>query len=62
MELLFDGLQLVGVLLVGGIILAALVAAVGGVAVFFYLTDREILIIKKPRRLRKADAPAEVRS
>ena len=62
MEQLFNGLQLVGFLLVSVIILGALVAAVGGFAVFLYLTDREVLIIKKPRRTRKTDSPVGVRS
>ncbi len=62
MELLVDGLQLAGFLLVSVIILAALVAVAIGIAVFLYMTDQEILIIKKPRRPRKPDAPAEVRS
>jgi hypothetical protein len=61
-EQLFNGLQLAGFLLVSVIILAALVAVAIGIAVFLYITDREILIIKKPRRPRKTDAPVEIRS
>jgi hypothetical protein len=47
MELMGDGLQLVGFLVVTAMVLASLVAVSIGITVFLYLTDRKIVVIKK---------------
>ena len=66
MEQLVDGLQLVGFLVVGVTVLAALVAGVICIAVFLYMTDRKIVIVQGPLRPHETDLqtdlPAEIRS
>jgi phosphatidylglycerophosphatase A len=47
MELLGDGLQLVGFVAVTAMVLASLVAVAIGITVFLYMTHRKIVIIKK---------------
>jgi len=47
MELLDDGLQLVGFVVVTAMVLASLVAVAIGITVFLYMTNRKIVIIKK---------------
>jgi hypothetical protein len=61
-EQLVDGLQLVGFLVVGVTVLAALVAGVICIAVFLYMTDRKIVIVQGPLHSRETDVPAEIRS
>jgi len=65
-EQLVDGLQLVGFLVVGVTVLAALVAGVICIAVFLYMTDRKIVIVQGPLRPHETDLqtdlPAEIRS
>jgi hypothetical protein len=61
-EQLVDGLQLVGFLMVGVTILAALVAGVICITVFLHMTDRKIGIGQGPLRPRETDVPAEIRS
>ncbi len=46
MQQLVTGLQLVGFLYVSMIVLAVLMAVAIGLAVFLYLTDRQIVIVK----------------
>lgn len=62
MEPLLDGLQLVGFLVVGVTILAALVAVAICITVFLYMTDREIVIVRGPKRSPETDVPVESRS
>lgn len=62
MEPLLDGLQLVGFLLVSVTILAVLVAVTIVLAVFLYMTDRKIVIIRGSKRSQEPHAPVEVRS
>ncbi|TAL12217.1 MAG: hypothetical protein EPO02_02315 [Nitrospirae bacterium] len=57
MELLLDGLQLVGFLLVAVAILSVLAAGAIGLAVFRYMTDRKIVIVQGSKRSREAQAP-----
>jgi hypothetical protein len=52
MEQLVDGLQLVGFLVVGVTILAALVAGAVCITVFLHLTDRKIVVVRGPKDLR----------
>jgi phosphatidylglycerophosphatase A len=47
MELLGDGLQLVGFVVVTAMVLASLVAVAIGITVFLYMSNRKIVIIKK---------------
>jgi len=47
MELLDDGLQLVGFVVVTAMVLASLVAVAIGITVFLYMSNRKIVIIKK---------------
>ncbi len=47
MELLGDGFQLVGFVVVTAMVLASLVAVVVGITVFLYMSNRKIVIIKK---------------
>jgi phosphatidylglycerophosphatase A len=47
MELLGDGLQLVGFVVVSAMVLASLVAVAIGITVFLYMTNRKIVIIRK---------------
>ena len=47
MELLGDGFQLVGFVVVTATVLASLVAVAIGITVFLYMTNRKIVIIKK---------------
>ncbi len=47
MELLGDGLQLVGFVAVTAMVLASLVAVAIGITVFMYMTDREIAIFRR---------------
>jgi len=61
-EQLVDGLQLVGFLVVGVTILAALVAGAICITVFLHMTDRKIVIVQGPLRPRETDVPAEIRS
>jgi len=59
MELLGDGLQLVGFLAVTVSILASLVAVAIGIAVFLYMADRRIEIEEREQRHRESSIPAE---
>ena len=61
MEPLLDGLQLAGFLLVSVAILAVLVAVTIVLAVFLYMTDRRIVIVRGSKRSQESHAPAEVR-
>jgi hypothetical protein len=61
-EQLVDGLQLVGFLVVGVTVLAALVAGIICIAVFLHITDRKIVIVQGPLRPGETDVPAESRS
>ena len=47
MELLDDGLQLVGFVVVTAMVLASLVAVAIGITVFLYMSNRKIVIIKR---------------
>jgi len=47
MELLDDGFQLVGFVVVTAMVLASLVAVAIGITVFLYMSNRKIVIIKK---------------
>jgi len=66
-ELLGDGFQLVGFVVVTAMVLASLVAVAIGITVFLYMTNRKIVIIKKgsssyePGR-ESGNIPAEVQS
>ena len=62
MELLGDGLQLVGFLAVTVSILASLVAVSIGIAVFLYMADRRIEIDEREQRHRESSIPAEAQS
>lgn len=62
MEQLVDGLQLVGFLVVGVTVLAALVASAICITVFLYITDRKIVIVQGPLRPRESSVPIEARS
>ncbi len=59
MELLGDGLQLVGFLAVTVSILASLVAVAIGIAVFLYMADRRIEIEQREQHHRESNIPAE---
>ncbi len=62
MEQLVDGLQLVGFLVVGVTVLAALVAGTICITVFLYITDRKIVIVQSPERSRESSVPIEAQS
>lgn len=62
MEPLLDGLQLVGFLLVSVTILAVLVVVTGGLAIFLYMTDRKIVIVKGSKHSQESHTPVEARS
>jgi len=62
MELLGDGLQLVGFLAVTVSILASLVAVAIGIAVFLYMADRRIEIKERERGHRESSVPVEAQS
>ena len=62
MELLGDGLQLVGFLAVTVAILAPLVAVAIGIAVFLYMADRTIEIDEREQSHRESNIPAEAQS
>lgn len=62
MEPLLDGLQLVGFLLVSVTILAVLAAVTIVLAVFLYITDRKIVIVRRSKHSQESHAPVEVRS
>ena len=62
MELLGDGLQLVGFLAVTVAILASLVAVTIGIAVFLYMADRRIEVEEKEQGHREANIPVEAQS
>jgi phosphatidylglycerophosphatase A len=67
MDLLGDGLQLVGFVVVSAMVLASLVAVAIGITVFLYMTNRKIVIIKKGSGSRKPgresdNIPAEAQS
>jgi len=67
MELLDNGLQLVGFVVVTAMVLASLVAVAIGITVFLYMSNRKIVIIKQgsashaPRR-ESENIPAEAQS
>ena len=67
MELLDDGLQLVGFVVVTAMVLASLVAVAIGITVFLYMSNRKIVIIKKGSRSHELgreseNIPAEAQS
>ena len=62
MEQLVDGLQLVGFLVVGVTVLAALVSGAICITVFLYITDRKIVIVQSPERSRESSVPIEAQS
>ncbi len=62
MELLGDALQLVGFLVVTAAVLASLVAVAIGIAVFMYMTDRKIVVVKSLKNSHESNDPVEVRS
>ncbi|TLY40659.1 MAG: hypothetical protein E6K59_10700 [Nitrospirae bacterium] len=62
MELLGDGLQLVGFLAVTVSILASLVAVAIGIAVFLYMADRRIEIKEREQGHRESSVPVEAQS
>ncbi len=47
MELLDDGFQLVGFVVVTAMVLASLVAVAIGITVFLYMSNRKVVIIKR---------------
>ncbi len=62
MELLGDGLQLVGFLAVTVAILASLVAVAIGIAVFLYMADRRIEVEEREQGNRESNIPVEAQS
>ena len=62
MELLGDGLQLVGFLAVTVSILASLVAVAIGIAVFLYMADRRIEVEEREQGNRESNIPVEAQS
>ena len=62
MELLGDGLQLVGFLAVTVSILASLVAVAIGIAVFLYMADRRIEIDEREQSHRESNIPVDAQS
>jgi len=62
MEILGDGLQLVGFLAVTVAILASLVAVAIGVAVFLYMADRRIEIEEREQGHPESNIPVEAQS
>ena len=61
-ELLGDGLQLVGFLAVTVAILASLVAVAIGIAVFLYMADRRIEVEEREQGHRESNIPVEAQS
>jgi phosphatidylglycerophosphatase A len=59
MELLGDGLQLVGFVVVSAMVLASLVAVAIGITVFLYMTNRKIVIIRKDSGSHKPERESE---
>ena len=62
MELLGDGLQLVGFLAVTVAILVSLVAVAIGIAVFLYMADRRIEVEEREQGNRESNIPVEAQS